>query len=135
VWRSRARRADRDAAYATVSRGEIVQPEEIHEEPDPNHQQPLDEWLREVYLFAKRTITEKRHRQGRRFHNVAQEVACSLLMDKLRLSERGAAHLFSDRKDLQAAVRFLHPPHHSWFGRCREVAALYLSGKTEGKSE
>jgi RNA polymerase sigma factor (sigma-70 family) len=71
AWRHRDRQANRDAIGAV--REKTVGPPEIDDGPDPEPQ--LHEWLREVYQAARRTFTEKRLRQGRRFHNVAQEVA------------------------------------------------------------
>lgn len=127
AWRHRDRQANRDAIGAV--REKTVGPPEIDDGPDPEPQ--LHEWLREVYQAARRTFTEKRLRQGRRFHNVAQEVACCLLMEKLGLSSRGAEALFKDRPDLKAAVRFLHVPTQSWFVRAGEVASLFMGKSAE----
>jgi hypothetical protein len=84
-----------------------------------------------VYQAARRTFTEKRLRQGRRFHNVAQEVACCLLMEKLGLSSRGAEALFKDRPDLKAAVRFLHVPTTDGLTRPEKSHTLFMGKSAE----
>lgn len=96
-------------------------------EPDPT--QTLAEWLRSVYLKAKRQCDAARFRQGRRFHNVAQVVACAVLMERRGLSSRGAVEMFKGSKDLSEAVRFRHVPNHMWFWRCQEVATDFLGRK------
>lgn len=98
------------------------------EEPEDDTPVNLLEWLRETFLRAKRANPEPREpRRGRKWFSIPQAVTIGLLMQRLRLSSRGARELLIERPDLAQVLRLRHVPTHDTFWRM----SCFLSEITE----
>lgn len=118
AYRSKARRANRDGVYA-AQRQTVEPPPQIDEPPE---EQPLADWLHNVYLAAKKAYGGMpQYRSGRKFFSVGQVIAVAALMEKQKLTLRGCRQLFEEREDLRRAVHFWRVPKHAWFQRAREA--------------
>jgi RNA polymerase sigma factor (sigma-70 family) len=132
ILRKRDRQAKRDRAYAQGRREAYTPNLPFVEESDEHGnvaRVPLVEWLDEKYSLAKHIVKIDRYRRGPAF-DVAQVVACAMLMDRLGLTTRAAAMLFQEREDLRRAVRFARIPSQMWFVRARRFFREHARGKT-----
>lgn len=87
-------------------------PESIENQLDETT--PLNEWVRSIYLAAKKAYTSKRYRQGRRFFNIAQAVAIVMLQKRTGYSCREVAELLKQDKSLRNSLHLFRPPGFRW---------------------
>lgn len=124
--RNCGRRAERDAVYASLNAGDVVEVIDPPEDPETVEGEIIDteghgslvDWLGMVYRHAKR-LTQTASRQGCSYEP-AQRLAVAALARKLRWSVRGTRGVFEDRADLRAVIRFEQVPSRMWF--CRALS-------------
>ena len=102
--------------------GEVFDGEIVGGDGEPT----IAEWLTAVHARACRRLNEPRHRARRHGFTAGQEFAAGALMERLKLSSRGAVLLFECRPDLCLAIGFNVIPSHKWFWDARAEVTVLL---------
>lgn len=137
LLRKRRRVAEREGVYAADMGGRVVvEPDEVIDpEPEPAEivdgeivvdfgEQPLVDWLRDLYFFAKRNFGKN---PAARRINLARKIAVVALMRRLDCSPGEVRDQLIGRPDLAAAIGLDPMPGKRWFAGAVGVAAPYLA--------